>query len=60
MALRGRVLEGLAWSPRVIVTLHPSAVLRSQEEGERYFEMLVGDLTLAGAGCAGTGLGREG
>ena len=37
MALRGRVLEGLAWSPRVIVTLHPSAVLRSQEEGERYF-----------------------
>jgi uracil-DNA glycosylase len=60
MALRGRVLEGLAWSRRVIVTLHPSAILRSQEESGRYFEMLVGDLTLAGAGCAEIGPGRNG
>jgi DNA polymerase len=47
MALRGRVLEGLVWSRRVIVTIHPSAILRSEEEGERYFEMLVDDLKLA-------------
>jgi len=47
MALRGRVLEGLAWAPRVIVTLHPSAVLRDEEGGERYLEMLVRDLKLA-------------
>jgi len=59
MALRGRVLEGLAWSPRVIVTVHPSAVLRTQEEGEHYFQMLVDDLTLAGAGCAGSGPRRQ-
>ena len=52
MALRGRVLEGLAWAPRVVVTVHPSAVLRSQAEGARYFEMLVSDLTLAGVGRA--------
>ena len=29
IALRGKVLEGLAWAPRVIVTVHPSAVLRT-------------------------------
>ena len=50
MALRGRVLEGLAWAPRVIVTLHPSAVLRSEQDSERYLEMLVSDLRLAGDG----------
>ena len=47
MSLRGRVLEGLAWAPRAIVTVHPSAVLRSEEDGERYLEMLVSDLKLA-------------
>jgi probable DNA metabolism protein len=47
MAIRGRVLEGLAWAPRVIVTLHPSAVLRSEGDGERYLQMLVSDLELA-------------
>jgi probable DNA metabolism protein len=47
MALRGRVLENLPWAPRVIVTVHPSAVLRAQGEGDRYFEMLVADLELA-------------
>src|SRR5262249_33438165 len=49
MSLRGKVLEGLAWAPRVIVTIHPSAVLRSQDDGERYFALLVQDLTLASA-----------
>ena len=53
MMLRGRVLEGLAWAPRMIVTLHPSAVLRSEEDSERYLEMLVNDLRLA-AKPAGT------
>jgi DNA polymerase len=47
MSLRGRVLDGLAWAPRVLVTIHPSAVLRSGEEGPRYFDMLVSDLALA-------------
>ena len=47
MALRGRVLQGLSWAARVIVTLHPSAVVRAGEEGERYFGMLVSDLMLA-------------
>jgi uracil-DNA glycosylase len=49
MSLRGRVLEGLAWAPRLIVTVHPSAVLRSEDEGTQYLEMLVSDLKLAGA-----------
>jgi DNA polymerase len=49
MALRGRVLDGLAWSRRVIVTVHPSAILRNDENSERYFDMLVSDLVLAGS-----------
>lgn len=59
MTLRGRVLEGLAWAPRVIVTLHPSAVLRTEDGSEEYLEMLVSDLTLAGAQCAATTSGSE-
>jgi DNA polymerase len=47
MTLRGRVLTGLAWAPRVIVTVHPSAVLRSQDGGPKYFAMLVEDLSKA-------------
>jgi DNA polymerase len=47
MALRGRVLGDLAWAPRVIVTVHPSAVLRNEDDGPRYFQMLVADLSLA-------------
>jgi DNA polymerase len=50
MSLRGRVLEGLAWAPRVVVTIHPSAVLRSQDDSQRYFDWLVSDLTLARGG----------
>ena len=47
MALRGGVLENTSWAERVIVTVHPSAVLRSEEDGPRYFSMLVADLSLA-------------
>ena len=50
MAIRGRALDGLAWAPRVVVTVHPSAVLRSEKEGARYFEMLTADLALAARG----------
>jgi hypothetical protein len=46
MASRGRVIEGTAWAPAVVVTVHPSAVLRA-DDGEHYFEMLVSDLRLA-------------
>jgi probable DNA metabolism protein len=46
MESRGRVIAGTAWAESVIVTIHPSAVLRS-DDGERYFEMLVNDLELA-------------
>lgn len=47
MDLRGRILEGLAWAPRVIVTVHPSAVLRSEADRTKYFDLLVSDLSLA-------------
>ena len=46
MQARGRVITGTAWAPKVIVTIHPSAVLRA-DEGERYFALLVEDLRLA-------------
>jgi DNA polymerase len=52
MALRGRAIEGSSWAERVIVTVHPSAVLRSDDDGRRYFAMLVADLSLAAVGCA--------
>ncbi len=45
-ALRGKVIEGQAWAPRMVVTVHPSAVLRGQERAQEYFQLLVGDLTL--------------
>lgn len=49
MALRGRVITGQAWAPKMIVTLHPSAVLRSGDDAaaEAAFATLVQDLTLA-------------
>jgi uracil-DNA glycosylase len=48
-ALRGRVLTGHAWAPAVVVTLHPSAVLRSADPAAeaQAFAWLVQDLTLA-------------
>jgi DNA polymerase len=48
MQLRGAVLAQTAWAPAVVVTVHPSAVLRA-DDGERYFDMLVADLKLARA-----------
>jgi hypothetical protein len=47
MALRGRVIAGSPWAPRLIVTIHPSAVLRSDAQGTQYFDMIVSDLRLA-------------
>ncbi len=46
-ALRGAVIEGQSWAPRMVVTVHPSAVLRSDDRAGEYFQMLVADLTLA-------------
>jgi hypothetical protein len=48
MQLRGEVIANAAWAPALVVTVHPSAVLRA-EDGERYFAMLVADLKLARA-----------
>jgi DNA polymerase len=48
MQIRGTVIANTAWAPAVVATVHPSAVLRA-DDGERYFEMLVADLTLARA-----------
>jgi probable DNA metabolism protein len=46
--LRGEVIANTAWAPALVVTVHPSAVLRA-DDGERYFAMLVADLKLARA-----------
>jgi DNA polymerase len=48
-ALRGRALEGYSWAPVVIVTLHPAAVLRTEDSAESRsaYESLVADLALA-------------
>ena len=43
---RGRVMAGTAWAPAVVVSVHPSAVLRA-DDGAKYFEMLVSDVLLA-------------
>ena len=48
MQMRGEVIGNTAWAPALVVTVHPSAVLRA-DDGERYFEMLVADLKLARA-----------
>ena len=46
MASRGRIFERTAWASALVVTVHPSAVLRA-DAGEQYFELLVSDLQLA-------------
>jgi uracil-DNA glycosylase family protein len=46
MKIRGTAIKDTAWAPTVVVTIHPSAVLRSENE-EQYFEMLVKDLKVA-------------
>lgn len=46
--LRGRVLNGHAWAPNIVVTLHPAAVLRAEgEDAQRAaFESMVEDFRL--------------
>lgn len=48
---RGKVFTDTTWAPRVLVTEHPSAILRlmalDREEYERRFSGLVADLQLA-------------
>src|SRR4030095_11799225 len=44
MQVRGQVLKDTSWAPAiVVVTIHPSAVLRA-DDGEELFKMLVHDL----------------
>ncbi len=44
---RGRVLRHTSWAPSLVVTVHPSAVLRARDDSERQFQWLVDDLRLA-------------
>lgn len=46
LALRGRVLRGTGAAPSVVVTIHPSAVLRSDDR-DAAFASLVADLETA-------------
>ena len=46
MRARGQVLKDTPWAPAMVVTIHPSAVLRA-DDGEAMFEMLVDDLKVA-------------
>jgi probable DNA metabolism protein len=46
MQQRGRIITHTAWAPALIITIHPSAVLRA-DDGESYYQMLVSDLRLA-------------
>jgi DNA polymerase len=46
MQVRGQVLKDTTWAPAVVVTIHPSAVLRA-DDGEELFRMLVSDLKVA-------------
>jgi len=48
-ALRGRVITGQSWSPAVIVTFHPAAVLRSEDASAQQaaYASLVADLRMA-------------
>jgi DNA polymerase len=55
MRERGRLL-GTRWTPKTLATLHPSAVLRGEDEPTqaRLYRMLVDDLRLAAEAAAGT------
>jgi uracil-DNA glycosylase family protein len=48
MKQRGQIMTGTGWAPKVMATLHPSAVLRAEDSagGERLYGMLVSDLRL--------------
>lgn len=57
---RGQVLEpadGRGWSGPVVVTIHPSAVLRADDRSEA-FDGLVSDLRVAGGLLRGNGAPR--
>jgi len=53
---RGRFLES-PLAPRAMVTIHPSAILRSPDDQSRRQELarLVGDLKMAAAALRGAG-----
>lgn len=44
--LRGQLLKHTSWAPVVVVTVHPSAILRA-DAGESYRRQLIDDLRLA-------------
>src|SRR4030095_15311011 len=46
MQVRGQVLKDTSWALSLVVTIHPSAVLRA-DDGKAMFEMLVDDLKVA-------------
>ena len=48
-ALRGKVITGQSWAPRMVVTLHPAAVLRAEDPSAQQtaYASLVADLKLA-------------
>ena len=48
-ALRGKVITGQSWAPKMVVTLHPAAVLRAEDPSaqETAYATLVADLKLA-------------
>ena len=46
MQVHGQVLKDSMWAPAVVITIHPSAVLRA-DDGEELFGMLVEDLKVA-------------
>jgi DNA polymerase len=48
MKQRGQIMTGTGWAPKVMATLHPSAVLRAEDAAgqERLYGMLVSDLKL--------------
>jgi uracil-DNA glycosylase len=46
MQVRGQTLRDTMWAPTVVVTIHPSAVLRAEND-EELFSMLVDDLKVA-------------
>jgi DNA polymerase len=48
-ALRGQVITGQSWAPRIVVTLHPAAVLRADDPAAQQaaYSTLVADLKLA-------------
>ncbi|HEY6065304.1 MAG TPA: UdgX family uracil-DNA binding protein [Thermoanaerobaculia bacterium] len=51
MKQRGQIMTGTGWAPKVMATLHPSAVLRAEDAAgqERLYGLLVSDLRLVKA-----------